>query len=148
MGDTRPAMSQANVDRFLEATELFNRLGESVASPNPEDVLGFVRLMDPEVQFEPQQTLLEGSYTGHGGVLSWLIDIAEHYDNGRMHLSDIRDLGDRVLALGTLHVTGLGSGIEIEVPATIVASFRDGLMTHLKDYGDKDRALEAAGLRE
>jgi len=34
------------------------------------------------------------------------------------------------------------------VPLAIVASFRDGLITHLKDYGDKDQALEAAGLRE
>jgi ketosteroid isomerase-like protein len=41
-----------------------------------------------------------------------------------------------------------GSGIETEVPVAIVASFREGLITQLKDYGDKDEALEAVGLRE
>jgi hypothetical protein len=64
------------------------------------------------------------------------------------HYGDIRDLGDRVLGLGTLRVTGTGSGIETEVPAGIVVTFRNGLITHLKDYGDQDQALEAAGLRE
>jgi ketosteroid isomerase-like protein len=87
-------------------------------------------------------------YVGLDGVRGWLADLAEHYQDGDMHCPDIRDLGDRVLALGTLRVRGRGSGIEIEVPVAIVASYRDGLLTHLKDYGGKDRALEAVGLGE
>jgi hypothetical protein len=31
-------------------------------------------------------------------------------------------------------------------PVAIVATFRDGLITYIKDYGDKGQALEAAGL--
>jgi ketosteroid isomerase-like protein len=131
-------MSEENVDRLLEATESFNR----------GDVLGFLRFMDPEIHFEPQQALLQGSYVGLDGVRKWLADLAEHYQDGHLHYADIRDLGDRVLALGTLRVTGMGSGIEIKVPLAVVASFRDGLLTHLKDYGDHDQALEAAGLSE
>ena len=104
--------------------------------------------MHPEIRFEPQQALLEGIYEGLDGVIRWLADVAEHYEGAHMHFTDVRDLGDRVLALGTLRVTGSGSGIEIEVPLAIVASFRDGLMSQLNDYGDKGRALEAAGLRE
>ena len=45
-------------------------------------------------------------------------------------------------------LTGDSSGIDIEVPMAVVASFRHGLMTRFKDYGDKDQALEAAGLSE
>jgi ketosteroid isomerase-like protein len=141
-------MSQENVDRFLEVTVSFNRFAEAPESLDPKDLLGFLRFMDPEIQFEPVQALLQGSYVGPDGVRRWLADLAEHYQAGHMDCADIRDLGDRVLALGTLRVTGMGSGIEIEVPLAIVASFRDGLITHLKDYGDKDQALEAAGLRE
>ena len=51
-----------------------------------------------------------------------------------------------MFALGTLRVIGRSSGIETEVPVAFVARFRDGLMTECKDYGDKSRALEAAGL--
>jgi ketosteroid isomerase-like protein len=137
-------MSQANVDRLLEVTEAFNGLAAASAS----DVAGFLRFMDPEIQFEPQQAVLQGTYVGLDGVRAWLADLAEHYEDGHMHCADVRDVGDRVLALGTLRVTGMGSGIEIEVPLAIVASYRNGLLTHLKDYGDKNRALEAVGLRE
>lgn len=53
-----------------------------------------------------------------------------------------------MLALGTLRVRGRGSGIETDVPAAIAATFRHGLITHLKDYGDHDQALEAVGLSQ
>ena len=61
---------------------------------------------------------------------------------------DVRDLGDRVLALGTIRGTGKGSGIATEVPLAVVATFRGGLCTHLRDYGGRAQALEAVGLRE
>jgi hypothetical protein len=61
---------------------------------------------------------------------------------------DVRDLGDRVLALGTIHMIGRGSGIEAEAPVAFVSTVRDGLTTHIKDYGDWAQALEAVGLRE
>ena len=141
-------MSQENVDAFIEATEAFNRLVETPEEFNLEDLRGFLGIMDSAVQFEPQQAALEGGYVGHEGVIQWLADLAEHYAGGRMHLPDIRDLEDRVLALGSLRITGRGSGIETEVPLAIVASFRNGLITQFRDYGDKDQAIEAAGLRE
>jgi len=37
-------------------------------------------------------------------------------------------LGDRVLALGTLCAVGKGSGVEADVPYTVLARFSDGLM--------------------
>jgi hypothetical protein len=104
--------------------------------------------MDPEVQFEPQQAALQGSYVGHEGVMQWLRDLAQHYEGGQLHFAEARDLEDRVLALGTLRFTGRGSGIETDAPIAIVASLRNGLMTDFKDYGDRDRALEAVGLSE
>jgi ketosteroid isomerase-like protein len=51
-----------------------------------------------------------------------------------------------VLALGTATSIGKVSGIEQQAPLAIVASFRDGRITHFKDYGDKDQALAAVGL--
>ena len=140
-------MSQENVNSFIEALEAFNRMGEG-GEPNLEDLRGFLGIMDPEIQFEPQQAALEGGYVGHEGVMRWVADLAEHYAGGHMDIPDIRDLDDRLFALGTLRVIGRGSGIETEVPVAFVARFRDGLMTECKDYGDKSLALEAAGLRE
>jgi ketosteroid isomerase-like protein len=60
----------------------------------------------------------------------------------------VRDLGDRVLALGTTRLTGKGSGAETQLPFTVVATFKGARITHYTDFGDRDRALEAAGLSE
>jgi ketosteroid isomerase-like protein len=131
-------MSQENVDAFLEHVEAVNRA----------DVPGALRFMDPEIQFETQVSALQGSYTGHDGARAFYTDILGHFEVFQVHFSDVRDLGDQVLALGTVRTTGKGSGIEQETPLAIVMTLREGLITQFKDYGDKAEALEAAGLRE
>ena len=141
-------MSQENVDRFIAVTGAFNRIARAIEAFEPGDLGDWLGYMDPEIQFEPQQSALQGTYVGHDGATRWLADIAAHYGDGHVHYSAIRDLGDRVLGLGTLHFTGRGSGIETEAPVAIVATFRNGLISHFKDYGDDDQALEAAGLSE
>jgi ketosteroid isomerase-like protein len=139
-------MSEENVDRFRDATEAFNR----VAAGDAEAVSDYLRFIDPDVRFEPQQTALQGPYVGHEGVLKWLMDLAETYELGSGHVeyTEVRDFGDQVLAIGTLRSKGRASGIQTGVPVAVVARFRDGRLTHFKDYGDKAEALEAAGLSE
>jgi hypothetical protein len=73
------AMSEANVDRFIELVEVFNRLSEAGEEFNREPLRGFLGVMDPKIQFQPQQFALQGGYVGHEGVLQWLADLAEHY---------------------------------------------------------------------
>jgi ketosteroid isomerase-like protein len=131
-------MSQENVDRFLEAVQLWNR----------QDLPGVLRILDPEIRFEHRLAALEGSYVGVDGVRGFFADLAEHFDTWEIDCRDVRDLGDRVLALGINHATGKESGVETELPFTVVASFRQGRITHFIDFGNKDQALEAAGLRE
>lgn len=140
------AMSQENVDRFLKAAESFNRLAG--AESDEHVVEEYLRFWHPDVRFHPQQAALEGGYVGHAGLRAWLADLAQHYEYGRAQYTDVRGLGDRVLALGTLQVTGRGSGIKIEVPLAIVAEFREGLMADVRDFGDWEQALRAAGLAE
>jgi len=131
-------MSQENVDRFMESVAAFNRL----------DVPAALRQLDPEILFEHRLAELQGSYAGLEGVEAFFVDVAEHFAALKVDCPDVRDLGDRVLALGTTRLTGKGSGAETEMPFAVVAQFRAGRMTHFTDYGDKDQALEAAGLSE
>jgi hypothetical protein len=131
------AMSQENVDSFLASTEAVNR----------RDIAGALRFVDPEIHFEPQLAELQGSYAGRDGVSGFYADVWDTYEVFDIHYSDVRGLDDRVLALGTVRTRGIGSGIEAEEPLAIVVTFRDGLMTHLKDFGSKDQALETVGLQ-
>jgi len=113
-----------------------------------EDLPAFLPLMDPDIQFEPHLAGVEGSYAGHDGVERFFADAFETFEVLDAKYPDIRDLGDRVLVLGTLRFEGRESGIQMENTLAIVARFREGLITHLKDYADRDQALEAVGLRE
>jgi ketosteroid isomerase-like protein len=131
-------MSQENVDRFVEANEAFNR----------GDVETWLGRYDTDVVFEPQVAEMEGAYVGHDGIKAFIANIGDLYEHFEVRLHDVRDLGELVLALGSATSIGKGSGIEQDAPLAIVANFRDGRITHFKDYGDKVRALEAVGLSE
>jgi len=41
-----------------------------------------------------------------------------------------------------------GSGIETDIPFGGVFEFRDGKIVRWEDFGSKDRALDAVGLKE
>ena len=131
-------MSEENVDRMREAIEAMNR----------GDTESVVRGLHPEVRFEHRLAALPGSFVGAGAVRGWLTDLLDHFAPAHIHCTEIRDLGDRVLALGTIHATGRESGVETELPLAIVAEYRDGLVIDYIDYGDRGEALEAAGLEE
>ena len=126
------------MDRFVKGIEAFNR----------NDIPGVLRFMDPEIHFEHRLAALQGDFIGLDGVRGWMADVEEYFVNWQIQCPDVRDLGDRVLALGTLRATGAESGVEIDEPFAVVARYRDGLITEYTDFGDVDQALEAAGLSE
>ena len=66
----------------------------------------------------------------------------------RFEFSEIRDLGDRILAVGEMRGRGTESGAEIESPWAFLIQFRNGKATHVRVYLDPKEALEAAGLSE
>jgi ketosteroid isomerase-like protein len=104
--------------------------------------------MDPKIRFEHRLAALEGNFVGIDGVRGWFADLLENFDAWRIDCPDIRDLGDRVLALGTIKATGTERGVETELPLTVVARFKDERITNFTDFGDRAKALEAAGLSE
>jgi len=129
-------MSRENIDVIRAVIEAMNR----------DDGEGAVQRMDPAIRFD--HGALQGNVVGHDGVKALFADFVEHFDSWRIYCEDIRDLGDRMLALGTVRATGKESGAETELPFTVVARIREGLVTDYTDNGDRDQALEAAGLSE
>ena len=140
--DTARAMSKENVESFKRATELLNR----------RDIGSFLEMLDPGVEWHPALvTLLEGEatvYRGREEVRALLQDIFEAFADFRFEFSEIRDLGDRILALGEMRGRGTESGAEIESPWAFLIQFRNGKATQVRVYLDPKQALEAAGLSE
>jgi ketosteroid isomerase-like protein len=132
------AVSQENVETFRRGTA-------AISNGDPLDIPETVH---PEAVFEPLRSATEGPYEGHEGMRRFIADTEEMFELFQISYTDIRDLGDRMLAIGTIRMRSRGSGIEADVPSAAVVEFRDGLLWRYKDYGDARLALSAAGLRE
>jgi ketosteroid isomerase-like protein len=130
-------MSQENV-------EIVEQLGRSV---NRGDVEGVVRLCSEAVVFVAARSAIEGPYVGHEGMRKFFADTAENFQRFQLSTSDLRDLGDQVLVIGTVHVQGR-SGVPTDVPSSGIVTLEEGKITRWQDYGDRRDALKAVGLAE
>ena len=126
-----------------ERVEAVNRI---IAAFARGDVDAALRDIDPAAVFEPQRTATEGAFIGHEGMRRFWKDTDEMFDYFHPEYTEVRDLGDSVLAIGTLTVRGRGSGAEVQIPMAFLAEFRDDRVVRLKDFGEVAAALEAAGL--
>jgi ketosteroid isomerase-like protein len=135
-------MSRENVEAFERAIEAYNR----------RDIDAFLEPIDPEVELPGAlQALLESeakAYRGYEGVRQWVRDIDEALLDIRLELPEIRDLGDRIVAIGRLRARGKASGAETESPFGCVVEWKSGKATRVVSFLDRKEALEAAGLRE
>src|SRR4051794_8770245 len=133
-------MSEENAEAFKRGLDAGNR----------RDIESFLETLDPEVEWHPGlAALLEGEatvYRGREEVREMFQDLFEAFADLRFEISEIRDLGDRVLAVGEMRGRGTESGVEIESPWAYLIQFRNGKATHVRTYLDPKEALEAAGL--
>ena len=131
-------MSQQNVDDFLRVLDAFQR----------GDFEPWIESFAEDSEFIPQRAPIQGTYRGRDALREFLADNAENFDVFHPSYQDIRDLGDRVLAIGRLRIQGKEGGVELEVPSAIVVTYRDGKIVRFEDFGDDRKALAAAGLSE
>ena len=131
-------MSQENVEAFWRTLEAFQR----------GDLDAWVESFHHDAEFIPLRAPIQGTYRGHDGVREFLADNAESFDLFDPAYEHVRDIGDHVLAIGTLRVRGKESGVEVEVPSALVVTYRDGKAIRFEDFGDKREALKAVGLTE
>lgn len=130
-------MSQEIVDAFRRGTDAINR-GD----------LDIVEFIHPEVVFEPLRSRTEGAFVGHEGMRRFIADTEDMFEVFQVAYTDVRDLGERVLAIGSIRMRARVSGVETDVPTAVIAEFRDGLLWRFEDHGDARSALRAAGVWE
>jgi ketosteroid isomerase-like protein len=135
-------MSQQLVETFKRGTEAINR----------GDVEAMLEGFDPEIEYYAALPVLLGGAAavvhGHAGVRELFRDLYDVLDEIQVEYPEVRDLGDRILAIGRLRTRGKGSGAETESPFCTVIDAKDGKAIRLRSYLDPKEALEAAGLRE
>ena len=87
-------------------------------------------------------------FRGHDGVREMLRDLYEAFDEIHIEISEIRDLGDRLVAIGRTRARGKASGADVESPIGFVTEVKNGKTISIRGYLDPREVLEAAGLSE
>jgi ketosteroid isomerase-like protein len=133
-------MSQENVEIVRRAFDAFRRgeLAESLEG------------LSPDFEFHPSGRFMdtESVYCGLEGMRIFWRTFRDAWEDIRIEIDRIEDLGDRVLTLGTFHGRTGGSSAEVSAESGWLHTFEDGLVIRMRSFATWDEALEAAGLAE
>jgi ketosteroid isomerase-like protein len=134
-------MSQANL-------EVVRQFADRWARSDWDAVDEAEQLIDPNVE-------LHGTVGGveEGRVTTGLTEMKSEYDaveemwdEHRVEIQELLEAGDRVVLLHREHIRGKSSGVEMVLDAAVLFDLRDGRITRIQGYMDRDAALQAAGL--
>jgi ketosteroid isomerase-like protein len=135
-------MSHDKVDVARRTADAYNR----------RDIDGaFAELVTPDFEWHPAiAKALDGSgvYRGRAGVERFAADTGENWEELQNVAGEFRDLGDRVLVLGTLEGRGKGSGAPISQAYAGIFDFRGDRIWRYRVFLDRAEGLRAAGLSE
>jgi ketosteroid isomerase-like protein len=136
-------MSQENVEGFKRGLGAYNR----------RDLDALMEELDPDAEWHPALAVLLGGeqtvFRGYQGVRESIQEEDEALAMYQVEISEIRDLGDSVLAIGHARVRGKESGVPIESPFCALCDYRDDAkLIRLRRYLDVKEALKAAGVSE
>jgi ketosteroid isomerase-like protein len=107
---------------------------------------------DPQIEWVIADGPAQGSWSGLAGMAASWSENLSPWKELRAEADELRLLDDgRVLVLFHFSARGKGSGLEVGgrlSQGASIYSLRDGKVIRLVTYWDRERALEAAGLRE
>ena len=132
-------MSEADV-------KLIRRAYEAWADEGPEALF---ELADPNIEWYPPPEAPEpGPFRGHDQIRRQLESYAETFEEFRPELERIVETPtpERALVFATTHTRGKGSGAEVSIPVCHMIDMRDGLVTRVQIFTDRDLAIREAGL--
>jgi ketosteroid isomerase-like protein len=110
------------------------------------DAAGLAAIVHPEFEFSSIFTPMEGVYRGVNGVRAYLDELRESFETYELTLLGVEPVGDEYLVELRAHGRGRGSGIELDLTACQVWTFRDGLILRVSVYPTVEEARAALGL--
>jgi ketosteroid isomerase-like protein len=135
-------MSEENVEIVRRVSEAYNR----------RDAGAMLAELHPEIEWHPWLQIQLGGgatvYRGHEGVRKGIRELEEAFSEIQAEQTEIRDLGERVVAIGHLRGRGKESGAITESAIAWIVEFRNGKVIRVREFLDPEKALAAAGLSE
>ena len=111
--------------------------------------------LHPDFKFEGAKSLIGGYFPdlpqvhhGREDYRRMFETLVEGWEDLTLKSEEVIDLGDRLF--GISHITGHGrySGIALDMPLFQVVNLRDGMIVRQRDFAERDKAVDAAGLSE
>jgi ketosteroid isomerase-like protein len=100
---------------------------------------------DPDC--EVRSAMTGATYRGYAGVRTWMQEIDEQFDRWRIQLDEFAHAtNDRLLVLGSIHLYGRGSRLDLEVPVAWLYEFRGDRILRLTTFATHDDGRRAAGV--
>jgi len=130
-------VSRENVEVVQRGWDHFSATGEPMAEVYAP---GFVWDMSTFRGWPESQT-----YEGLDGVRRFLHDWGSAFDDWRVELDSIHDVGEQVVLLLRQHGRAKATGMVVDMSLGMVFTLQDGLQTWMQMYADPDEALRAAG---
>ena len=105
--------------------------------------------LDPGVEFVVRHPFPEAVETvGPDGIRDYMRRFLDNWETYAVEARDLQAAGDLVLADAVQRGVGKASRIEMEQEFFMLFTFRQGKIVRIESILERDRALEAAGLRE
>ena len=118
---------------------------EALDAVNRGDVEWLIEHSAPDIEIHRRGVAGEPVlYTGADGIRDYFRDIAESWQLFEVDAEEIRESGDRVLAIVNRRLRGRGSGIDIEDKFGFVYELRNGLAVRIWGYRNVGQAIAKA----
>ena len=119
---------------------------------NDRDAQSYLSYCTSDVELIPATVAVEGAYLGASGIRRFFIDLQDTAPDFRLEIERLEALASgAVLSFERGSATGRASGITFEeqgIPFGTVYEFAEGRVARIRVFADRQKALEAVGLRE
>jgi ketosteroid isomerase-like protein len=132
-------MTTGNVELVRRFVHAFNR----------RDVESMAGFYDSDIELSEWPTAPGAStFYGIDAVRAAIDGWFEVWEWMKVEIVDLFDAGDTVLVTLDQRAKGKGSEVEVEIRSYNVYAFRDGKVSRIQLYTEREPALEAAGLTQ
>lgn len=131
-------MSPENVETLRRYHELLNETGEPPTA-----------LCHPDIEIHMfKGSPIAGPYRGHEGLLVWREETFDVINDWHLELDEVITGDDPDVMVGMWRFVGRmrHTDLPVDFPLATVVRFRDGLITRMDGYRQREEALEAAGI--
>lgn len=105
-------------------------------------------LFNDDIEVHDHDVLDAGSYRGRAGFDAWVADWGAAWNAFSIDAGEYFDAGERVVFAFRLTAQGRSSGLRLTRQDAMVWTVREGRVTRLDYYNNRQQALAAAGLSE